>query len=123
MRGLREAKGLTQAGLAEAAGIRKGTLSGYESGGALPRLAVLERILDATGTDLLRFAVVLRAEQVRAGTEEASGPLGRDVVGAEGVAALIEGMERLIQFVFHCVLGPPPSGGRGGPEVGDGGGG
>jgi hypothetical protein len=49
----RSAAGLTQAELAERAGTSQPTIAAYESGGKVPNVSTLERVLAATGTALV----------------------------------------------------------------------
>jgi transcriptional regulator with XRE-family HTH domain len=49
---LREAKGLTQAQVAEAMGSAKNTYIGYEKGTREPRLSELKKLADVLGVDL-----------------------------------------------------------------------
>lgn len=52
VRGLREEKGWTQAGLAQAAGMAQPAVARFEAGGTVPTLVVLERLARALGTNL-----------------------------------------------------------------------
>lgn len=47
----RKAAGLTQSQLADALGIAKSTLSGYENGSSEPSVAISARLMDALGVD------------------------------------------------------------------------
>ena len=53
LRTAREARGLTQAQVAEATGIAAPNLSKIECGGVDPRLGTVNRILDALGLELV----------------------------------------------------------------------
>ena len=64
LRLLREAAGLTQAELAQKAGMGKSQLSKYENGKELPKLETLERLLEVLDTepaDLVLYRAPLEA--------------------------------------------------------------
>jgi transcriptional regulator with XRE-family HTH domain len=56
---LRKLRGMSQAALAQAAGIGKSQISKYENGKELPKLDTLEKLLGVLGVSLATFAVVL----------------------------------------------------------------
>lgn len=63
LRWLRTRRGLTVSELAEKLVLDPAQVSRYETGAALPRLAVLDRILQVLDTDLLRLGVALSLSQ------------------------------------------------------------
>jgi transcriptional regulator with XRE-family HTH domain len=63
LREVREAKGLTQAGLARASGVPQPTISRIERGTSAIDLGVLERLADALGVDA---ALLIRHDRGRA---------------------------------------------------------
>lgn len=72
---LREARsraGLTQAELAERAGLRQSVISVYESGRRQPSLPTLAAMVDATG-----FSLDLRLKRPTSQVNRLSGPVGR----------------------------------------------
>ncbi len=72
---LREARlraGLTQAGLAERAGLRQSVISVYESGRRQPSLPTLAAMVDATG-----YTLDLRIKRTPSPLNRLNGPLGR----------------------------------------------
>jgi transcriptional regulator with XRE-family HTH domain len=56
---LRKHRGMSQAALAQAAGVGKGQISKYENGKELPKLDTLERLLGVLGVSRRTFAIVL----------------------------------------------------------------
>jgi len=56
---LRKLRGMSQAALAQAAGVGKGQISKYENGRELPKLDTLEKLLGVLGVSLVTFGVVL----------------------------------------------------------------
>jgi transcriptional regulator with XRE-family HTH domain len=56
---LRKLKGMSQAALAQAAGVGKGQISKYENGKELPKLDTLEKLLGVLQVSRVTFAVVL----------------------------------------------------------------
>ena len=72
---LREARtraGLTQAGLAERAGMRQSVISVYESGRRQPSLPTLAAMIDATG-----YTLDIRVKRLPSPLSRLNGPLGR----------------------------------------------
>jgi len=72
---LREARtraGLTQAGLAERAGLRQSVISVYESGRRQPSLPTLAALVDATG-----YTLDVRVKRPPSPLKRLNGPLGR----------------------------------------------
>lgn len=59
---LRKAKGLTQEQLAEAVGISRGTIGGYEIGRRNPRLPDLQKLAEFFGVGLDYFGVATSDE-------------------------------------------------------------
>lgn len=59
---LRKAKGLTQHDLADAIGINRATLGGYETGRRTPRLPELQQIAEFFGVGLDYFGVATTDE-------------------------------------------------------------
>lgn len=53
VRTMREQRGWTQTGLAEAAGMTQSALARFEAGGTVPTLALLERIAHAFHAELV----------------------------------------------------------------------
>jgi transcriptional regulator with XRE-family HTH domain len=56
---LRKLRGMSQATLAQAAGIGKGQISKYENGKELPKLDTLEKLLGVLRVSVMTFAAVL----------------------------------------------------------------
>lgn len=63
---LRKRRGLSQAAVAEAAGINASNLCKYERGAMVPGVGVLERILDAIGADAVDLGFELAGEEAKA---------------------------------------------------------
>jgi transcriptional regulator with XRE-family HTH domain len=93
MRMLREARGLTQAGVAKLAGLPRATWANLESGAANPTLAVLDRVATAFQVSLEELVAAPRSET----RHYPAGTLGRRQRGTVTVQKLlpdpIPGME------------------------------
>ena len=84
---IRVVRGVSQAELAERAGIRPNQVSRYETGQVLPQLPQLGRLLDALGIDVIDF--FLFVAQVRLLVQRLDDAGAAEAKGEDAVAAML----------------------------------